>query len=367
MVMPTTHTRLLWRVEESDPVTRGDPARLQTGLRLHLDHAPLTMVLAQIGARQQPYLVLTSCADCVHDRCPPGCRAEMLRRLFHQVAPGLTLRPVPRGLATRPYTRIVLATPGPRPQPLDATLLSPWPEARLVVGWRTQRHRLQVGALLALGADGPPPDGALRERGWRPWPVPDRLIRSWARAALPASLLFAGARDLTPTLILPNPTTQPQHPPVAHMPELDTRLASWLNLVISQPSGGAHAVEPAPVDTTPSIWPMGPQGLAPDALGTLIAQILAEPRFQSTRKGQSGITKGRLAGLNYPGLTESLARTLVVWFDHAHILAPPDDGQGPWRAPRPFAVTDLEQIAAQLRATPLPSSQDVQAAYGGAG
>lgn len=97
----------------------------------------------------------------------------------------------------------------------------------------------------------------------------------------------------------------------------------------------------------------------------LIEQLIAEPSFQSTRKGQSGLSKGRLAGLRAAGLSENVARALMVWFDRAGVLAQPEDGQSPWRAPRPFPLTDLNAIAVKLRDTPLPTSEEIRAAYGG--
>lgn len=146
---------------------------------------------------------------------------------------------------------------------------------------------------------------------------------------------------------------------------LDQRLNRWLTLVLADPRAALEESKPAAAEPGPSIWPAGPEEMSPAVLGALVAQLLAEPRFQSERKGQSGISKGRLARLNAPGLTESVARSLMVWFDRAGVLAPPEDGQSPWRAPRPFALSDLDQIAAKLRATPLPTGAEVQAAYRG--
>lgn len=104
--------------------------------------------------------------------------------------------------------------------------------------------------------------------------------------------------------------------------------------------------------------------MPPEVLAQLIPQILAEPTFRSTRRGQSGISKGRLAGLHHPALGEANARTLMVWLDRAGLLMQPEDGQIPWRAPRVFMTDDLDEIAAKLRETP-PSIEMVRAAYGG--
>jgi len=40
--------------------------------------------------------------------------------------------------------------------------------------------------------------------------------------------------------------------------------------------------------------------MPPEVLGRLMPQILAEPTFRSTRRGQSGISKRRLVGLRPP-------------------------------------------------------------------
>jgi hypothetical protein len=114
-----------------------------------------------------------------------------------------------------------------------------------------------------------------------------------------------------------------------------------------------------------SRWPVGPGDMPPDVLGQLIPQILAESTFRSTRRGQSGISKGRLAGLRHPYLGEANARTLMVWLDRASLLSPPEDGQSPWGAPRVFVIDDMDAIAELLRATPLPTPDEVRSAYGG--
>jgi hypothetical protein len=150
-------------------------------------------------------------------------------------------------------------------------------------------------------------------------------------------------------------------------------LAGWLRAAIDQPEqaqreGEAARREPvvtAAVIASDSRWPAGPGKMPPDVLGELIPQILAEPTFRSTRRGQSGISKGRLAGLRHPYLGEANARSLMVWLDRAGLLTSPEDGQSPWRAPRVLATDDLDVIAAKLKATPLPISDDVRAAYGG--
>ena len=366
----TRPLRQLWRLETSGESGPIDQARLTEGLRLHLRYVPLTTVLVRIGQGQQAYLVLAGCDGCARERCQPGCRVELLRRLFNQAVPHLRLHLIARGLALRPYTTGVLAVPGRRPQPLDGTMLAPWDEARLVVGWQQQGLHLRTGALLAVAAGETNPVAALRDRGWQAWRMPARLARHWAQAAVPSAVLCTGARDLTPGLLLAEPTAMVSAAVAtpALMPELDARLADWLHTLIHQPAAGelgTHANEDT--DSIPSIWPAGPHGLDPATLETLVCRIVAEPSFQSQRKGQSGISKGRLASLKTHGLNDAIARSLMVWFDRAGVLAAPEHGQSPWRAPRPFAYTEPEQIAARLRATPLPAGDDVRAAYGGDG
>jgi hypothetical protein len=363
----------LWRLApRSEAPAQVAETQLQDALRLHLRYRPLTSVLMRIGDMYQQYIVVHGCAGCAHERCLPGCAAEMLRRALAAYAPGWNMQLVPHGLATRPYTRVRYAIPRQHAQTLAAGLLQPWPEARLIVSWQGEGNRLSVGALLAVGADGPNPHEALVAQHWYPLPLLSRLTQRWAGAAIPPTLAFASSRGLTPTLLHePSLPAQPHHVPAPphrdRVPDtLDATMADWLQQILVQPRM-ALAPEPIPHDEEPSPWPTGPGTLTPAALGTLIEQLLVEPSFQSDRKGQSGLSKGRLVGLKHPGLSETSARTLMVWLDRAGVLAPPDEGQHPWRTPRPFALTDSALIATKLHATPLPSDDDVRAAYGGAG
>jgi hypothetical protein len=345
-----------------------DAPPLVDGLRLHLAHAPLDCIVMQIGARQQSYVGTTGCAGCPHDRCDPGCPMALLRRTLTQALPSTATRLTRGSLATRPYTRAVLATPLRTAQALTAAHLGGWPEARLTVSWlRMRRSQRRVAALLAVGADGPDPAAHLRMLGWQPWPLSQRL----AQAVVRLPVAGHAPRTLDPTLVLPSGLlNDPLHTNTESLepsltPEQDAALADWLHAI-------QHGTPEAVTDTRvladtahESIWPSGPHGLPPAALATLVAQILAEPSFQSTRKGQSGISKGRLVGLKHPALTEPIARALMVWFDRADVLAAPEHGQSPWRAPRPFALTDCDQIAGRLRGTPLPTNDETRAAYGG--
>jgi hypothetical protein len=382
--MHTSH-RGTWRLV-GDSRLLGEDARgaLAEGLRLHLQHTPMDTVLMRIGARQQSYVALNGCAGCAWERCEPGCRVELLRRLLAERAPMLRLEPVRGELAPRPYARVALAIPT-RGRTLNGAMLQNWPEARLVVRWRPgHKGKLTAAALLLAGAEGHDPRAALRAQGWRAWCLPVPLARRWSW--LLPSLLPLRAQQPTPFLLLPSEEENSEDAAghvLADDPEqltcseasqsnlmsappmgLDQQLTIWLRALLASPQQPVE--EPTPLEERiPSPWPDGPGGLKPPSLGQLIERLIAEPSFQSTRKGQSGITKGRLAGLRYPGLSENVARTLMVWLDRAGVLAPAEDGQGPWRAPRPFALTDPEQIAAKLRDTPLPTAEEVRAAYGG--
>ena len=360
--------RRLWRLISApdEPLTKSE--LLTAGLQLHARHATLDSLLVRIGSEQQRYLVLTGCSGCAQERCEPGCRVELLRRLLGRHAPHLRLQIVPGGLAPRPYRWAALASPGSSALlPMD--LLQPWPEARLLVSWRPGRRdsAVIVALLLLVGADGPDPRWALRELGWRPWALPHRLLLRWGGIAVPPPLPVGRPGGPPPTLFLADrcgefaPSTDGQADLNHVRNQDDQALAAWLQGLIAVP----HPPTGGSPDLSPSPWPVGPGRLGPAALGRLLEQLLTEPSFQSERRGQSGLSKGRLTGLKQLGLSEADARTLMVWFDRAGILAQPEVGQNPWRAPRPFALTDREAIAAQLHATPLPSTEEVRAASGG--
>jgi hypothetical protein len=366
--MTKPSTRQLWHLRGSGSEGfRTAPTAFIDGLTLHVANAALVSVLMQIGATQQSYVAMRGCSGCERGRCESGCHVDMFQRLLDRHGTGLTLQHVTGGLATRPYTRVVVAVPGRHAQ-LHSELLHPWPEARLVVSWQPgKRGSIQMAALLLVGADGPSPCRELRARGWQPWPVLTAIARRWACAPIPPTPLLKRSQRGVPTLLLParRPLVCPPAAALSRDSGLDTQLTVWLTSLLAHPNQPAEEVPTPPQDATPSPWPTGPGTLAPAALGTLVAQLIAEPSFQSTRKGQSGLSKGRLAGLKYAGLSENVARALMVWFDRAGVLASPEDGQGPWRAPRPFALTDPEQIAAKLRDTSLPTNEEIRAAYGG--
>jgi hypothetical protein len=163
------------------------------------------MVLMQIGQCQQAYIALEGCPGCAHSRCAVGCYVELFRRMLRTLHPALRLVHVREGLARRPYTRIVLATPARHARPLDGPLLDAWPEARLILHWRGDRRAVRVGALLLVGADGPEPTVPLRAAGWRVVAQPLRMFRRWACRPFPPALPWWRCWNGAPNLLLPKP------------------------------------------------------------------------------------------------------------------------------------------------------------------
>jgi hypothetical protein len=361
----------LWRFAWRDTTLANKATEV---LRIHLAHAPLTTVLMQIGDAQRLYLALDGCSGCADGRCLPGCRADLLRRALRASGVG-ELSLVREGLAARPYSHAVLALPSRDAQPIDGALLSAWSDARLILHWRNWTGGMLAATALLLTGEGPDPLAVVRACRWQTFALLGPLRRRVMQpipAALPLGRRWYGMP------YLPHPISRVEEQPVSeqeeHAPaEADRMLAAWLRAAIDQPQQAQREAETArqepvivaPVIESDSRWPAGPGGMPPEVLGRLIPQILAEPTFHSTRRGQSGISKGRLAGLRHPYLGEANARTLMVWLDRAGLLASPEDGQSSWRAPRMLATDDLEAITAKLKATPLPTPDDVRSAYGG--
>ena len=195
--------RLLWRLDGATDATLIQPARLEQGLRLHLQHTELRTVLMQIGAQQQAYVAVQGCEGCAHGRCTPGCYVELLRRLLRVCFDACTLRAVAGGLATRPYRRVALAWPTAKAEPLASLALASWPETRLMVQWCGTQRQVSSAALLAVGVDGPDPASALRAIGWQAWALPGAVGPKLANSALPPSLPFPRAWPHAPTLLWP--------------------------------------------------------------------------------------------------------------------------------------------------------------------
>ncbi|MBC8161317.1 MAG: hypothetical protein H7Z42_08865 [Roseiflexaceae bacterium] len=158
----------LYRLQFGEESRR--PEELQAGLARHLAHAPLRMILAQIGQRRQAYLALEGCAGCAYLRCEPGCYADLLRRML-QLTCGASLH-ASQGLAPRGFTHMVLASPTRRVHADVHALLDAYSDARIILDWTWHGKAAQLGVLLLTCDDGPNPASHVRACGWRSWPVP---------------------------------------------------------------------------------------------------------------------------------------------------------------------------------------------------
>jgi hypothetical protein len=405
--------RLLWRLTGATQETLTQPERLVHGLTLHLRYADVLAVLVQIGHLQQAYLALHGCVSCAQGRCAPGCTADLLRRLLAACFPGATMHLATSGMARRPYVRLSVAVPTPAAQPLDGTLLHGWNEARIHLLWRAGKRGVQCAALLTVGADGPSPAAVLQSHGWQPRPLDTWLARRTLPAPIPHLRTLPRQTHLAPALLLPIPsTTLPgmeatvsgfainRHPAgnghtVGHdspddaavVPTVsnalslaldDAALAAWLQSALraaplptpmqDTPAALEAVVPEEPMSTihgtaTAGSWPAGPCDLAPQAVAHLLHQVTTHPAFtRGSQASQIGVVKGRLTKVL--GLSEAAAAAMMVWLDAAQVLVAPLRPDDSWRRPRPLATTDLEQIAAYLMATPVPSAMAIQAAYG---
>jgi hypothetical protein len=400
---------LLWRLTGATQETLTQPERLVNGLTLHLRYADVLTVLVQIGHHQQAYVVLHGCGSCAQGRCAPGCTADLLRRLLAACFPGATMQLATSGMARRPYERLSVAVPTPATQPLDGTLLHGWNEARVQLLWRGRRRGVQCAVLLAVGADGPSPAAVLQTHGWQPRPLVTWLAGRTLTTPIPHLQTLPRRTHLAPALLLPIPPTTLPGSEVAEagfvvdgqpggnghygsgdatvVPTVsdallrtldDAALAAWLQsalraAALPTPMQDRLAVLEAAVPDEPmstihgaataSSWPAGPYDLAPQAVAHLLRELTTHPAFTGgSQASQIGVVKGRL--IKVLGLSEAVAAALMVWLDAAQVLSAPIRPDDRWRRPRPLATTDLNQIAAYLMATPIPSAMAIQAAYG---
>ena len=163
----------MWCIENLEPDVAVNADALSHGLRLHIAQpgGALLTTVVQIAGEQRAYLSLRRCAQCHLDRCTPGCRVDLLRRVLRASVPHARLRYVPDGLIQRPYTRWYRAWPTGMAQVIDAEMLQHWPrDARLTLHWqqrRWPRAALCVGAVLGVGTDGPDARPILSALGWR--------------------------------------------------------------------------------------------------------------------------------------------------------------------------------------------------------
>ena len=141
---------MLYRLDVSGEL---HPEVLELGLRRHLSGKSanyLTNTVVQIGSRQQAYVSLPGCNGCTEGRCLPGCRVELLRRTLCAACGASSALLWCKGLADRPYRTVVIARPGPSAEPLQATLLHLYQEARLILHWSGGRTQQLAQTVLLL-------------------------------------------------------------------------------------------------------------------------------------------------------------------------------------------------------------------------
>jgi hypothetical protein len=159
---------LLWRVEGTSAAPQH--AGWQQGLTLHLLFQPLTLIVARREGQSRYYLALNGCPSCRPDGCDRVCHRVLFEQLVHTTLPGVTLVPTPRLVSRASETRRIAATPnGANARPLGEAFLTQWTEGRLIITWsrlQAKPQPVRVGALLAVGQQGPDPRQALRAYGW---------------------------------------------------------------------------------------------------------------------------------------------------------------------------------------------------------
>lgn len=406
----------LWRLDRATVDSATRPDRLADGLRLHVQHAPLLAVLVCAGAHRRAFVATSGCAACAQKRCDPGCRGELLRRLVAALIPAGRLV-ASGGLAARPYRRAAIAWPTGQAQPIPASALAGWEEARLTLHWSGARGAVSAAAALAAGADGPDPSAVLASLGWSAWALPSPLVAAVAAPPIPRRLPAHRPWHGAPALLLPDsPTTAGDQQPAENtspeelpdaftrvwedgtrsvhlVPELARRALASLAALEREMAGTAtaepdRAADPAreqlsaiaiPLEHIPACadldasyivpegrdgrsWPAGPGALGPQALEALVRRIVADPAFTEGRqRSQVGLTRRRLEQL--PGVSADIAGALMVWFGDAGVIAGPYSPARPWATPRPLVECEPAAIAARLSATPLPTAEQVAAAF----
>ncbi len=115
-------------------------------------------------------------------------------------------------------------------------------------------------------------------------------------------------------------------------------------------SDGPLVVQPLPEQDDP-LWPGIPGTLKGSALRVLFERIQADDVF---KQGFTGVSFSRVSKV-LPAEQRPLVRRLVVWFDHAGILEEPPTEQARYQSVRRLRSDDTAWLAAQLRATPVPT------------
>lgn len=200
----------MWCIENLQPDGAVNADALSRGLRLHIaqPRGALLTTVVQIAGEQRAYLSLHRCAQCHLDRCTPGCRVDLLRRVLRAGVPHARLRYVPDGLIQRSYSRWYRAWPTGIAQVIDAEILQHWPrDARLTLQWQQRRWptaALCVGAVLGVGMDGPDARPILGALGWRAVDV-SRAGRFYTGQPRWQSWPYPAEWRRNPTLLLPKP------------------------------------------------------------------------------------------------------------------------------------------------------------------
>ena len=163
---------MLWNLKNATPDSLTNAGEFAAALRQHLHYTPrgLSSVLLQIDQEQSAYVIQAGCPGCAIDRCIPGCRVDLLRRVVGTGYLGSHLSLVERGLLPRPYTRAIVGWPGSKAQALDASVLQGWKDARLILQWRScirPKPGLYASVVLCVGAGADDPLERLRSVGWQ--------------------------------------------------------------------------------------------------------------------------------------------------------------------------------------------------------
>lgn len=182
--------QLLWRITgmPANPILDA----WHQGLTLHLLFQPITLVIARRDGQTRRYLALAGCPDCRPDGCERVCHRMLFEQLVRTTLPGVTLVPTPRLVSRASEAQRLAATPRRSDaRLLDAAFLEQWAEGRLVITVSRLQARPQpvrVGALIAVGGEGPNPALALQSHGWQGSRLAALLYRKEFERALPGGV-----------------------------------------------------------------------------------------------------------------------------------------------------------------------------------
>jgi hypothetical protein len=356
----------LWAVEHTPPGITNERT-LSDALRVHIAqrNGTLTSMVVQIGDHQKTYVQLSGCDRCRQERCVPGCRTALFRRILKSGLPNTTLRLVSGGLMPRPYTRWYGAWPTATAEPLDGHLLHSWQDdARLTLQWNQRQWPAQgvsVHAVLAVGATGPDPRPILEAKGWRVF----NLTHVHKLFLVPGDVLSRFSLSLAsercaPTILLPVQASDRNiemevHKPVGASPEdrvtsqrhatlmarhletagariefLDLHPDTWTGTVAatSQDGGDATAIiqdATAPGGmlqlcdlTTQTVALDRAQPIAPNALPPVLS-LGQRPNGLSRWRPMSNTHHLMVTGPHLPGIISGLIEPLVDGRSDVHI------------------------------------------------